>query len=186
MTTISNSTTVGITLNSAIYVNPVVVDSGVTISNSGNAVYAASGYWAIQNGGSIEGSANSGTNGVYLKDGGSITNAASASIMGGNGVYIRSGGTVVNSGSIAGTWVLGGGVILSGGGSVTNTASASIYGGVFFMGGAGTVVNSGTIGGGVWETDGGSVTNASASIIEGIRGYAATTVVTPAASGACC
>ena len=45
MSTISSSTTIGITLSSPTYVNPIVVDSGVTISNSGEAVYAASGFW---------------------------------------------------------------------------------------------------------------------------------------------
>ena len=50
MTTISSSTTLGITPTSTAYVNPIVVDPGVTITNSGNAVYAAGGYWAIRAG----------------------------------------------------------------------------------------------------------------------------------------
>jgi hypothetical protein len=73
MTTISSSTTIGITLSSPSYANPIVVNSGVTISNSGNAVYASSGYWAIQNGGTIS---STNQDGVDLLSGGSVTRAA--------------------------------------------------------------------------------------------------------------
>jgi hypothetical protein len=80
MTTISNSTTLGITLSFPTYVNPIVIDPSVTISNSGNAVYASTGSWTIQNDGTISSPT---AVGVYLIPGGSVTNAASASIMGG-------------------------------------------------------------------------------------------------------
>jgi hypothetical protein len=124
MTTISSSTTVGITLTSPTDVNPIVINSGVTVSNkSGTAVYASGGSWTIQNSGRISGTVD--------------------------GIYLKGGGAVVNSGTISatGTYAVGG-VILGAGGSITNAASASIKGtyfGVEIFGGAGTVVNSGAI-----------------------------------------
>src|SRR5258708_2043796 len=126
MTTISSSTTIGITLTSPAYTNPIVVDPGVTITNSGNAVYAPSGYWAIQNGGTIS-TANG--RGIYLFSG-AITNAATGSIAGGLvGIKLAgNGGTVLNSGVIAGTGTAGVGVGLYGGGIVSNAASGSIRG----------------------------------------------------------
>jgi len=53
VTTISNSTTIGITLSSPTYLNPIVIAPGITISNAGNAVYASSGSWTIQNDGTV-------------------------------------------------------------------------------------------------------------------------------------
>jgi hypothetical protein len=118
--------------------------------------------------------------GCVLSAGGSVTNAASASISASSatGVYITGGaGTVVNDGSIADTGTTGttgSGVLLNSGGSVTNASSASIKGlanGVRIQGGAGTVVNdgsiAGTLGHGVYLRSGGSVTNATFALITG-------------------
>ncbi len=105
MTTIGSSTTIGITLTSATYTNPVVVDPGVTISNpSGKGIYAnsATGYWTIQNNGTISG-AGSGGSGIDLLGGGSVTNAAGALIAGyEEGVFVpfNQQGNVLNYGTI--------------------------------------------------------------------------------------
>ncbi len=178
MTTISNSTTIGITLTPASYSNPVVVNSGVTVANSGYAVSGIGESWTIQNDGKIS---STSAFSVLLLAGGSVTNAASGSIAGSAGIAIfGTTGTVVNSGGIAGTTFAG--VYLGSGGLVTNAASASITGGqtgVEITRGAGTVVNSGGIAGttftGVYLGSGGSVTNAaSASITGGQTGVAIT------------
>jgi hypothetical protein len=180
MTTITASTTVGIDLNPAFYTSPVVIDAGVTVSNPGYpyAVYRHSGattFFVIQNHGTIT-SVSGGV--VYLGPGGSVTNAAGASIIvpqftasTKDAVKVSGGaGTVVNAGSIAG----GNGVDLRSGGSVTN-AAASAYivangYGVRVSGGTGTVVNDGIIAGstGVDLASGGSVTNATSAHINGI------------------
>src|ERR1700722_10892233 len=111
MTTVTQSTTIGIDLNPAFYTSPVAIGAGVTVSNPGYpyAVYRHSGattFFVIDNNGRISAgnggiSAGSGI-GVYLSPGGSVTNAATGSITGGTGVKIfNSAGTVVNAGSIA-------------------------------------------------------------------------------------
>jgi len=196
MTTISASSTIGIYLSSPSYTNPVVINPGVTISNSGNGVYAFIGAWTIENYGRITSPLG---NGVYLGSGGMITNAASASISGVDAINITGGiGIVVNDGSITGNTTSsigvclgdGGsvtnqsgatisgytGVDLTSGGAVTNAASASItgvYEGVGISGGAGTLVNYGNIVGtgigsvGAILGSGGSITNAAAASIAG-------------------
>jgi hypothetical protein len=137
MTTITKSTNVGITLSSPTDVNPIVIDSGVTISNVGNAVYGPGGSWTIQNDGKIS---SSFLDGVLLRAG-SVTNASTDSITGVvDGVAIAgTAGTVVNSGSIAGTGTAGIGVVLRLGGSVSNAAGAAItgnYDGTYIYGSA--------------------------------------------------
>jgi hypothetical protein len=63
MTTISSSTSIGITLTSPAYVNPIVINPGVTVANSGgNGIYASAGSWTIQNNGGISGTVD----GIYL------------------------------------------------------------------------------------------------------------------------
>src|SRR3984957_16226326 len=155
MTTISNSTTAGITLSSPSDVNPIVVNPGVSVSGIGTAIYAPGGSWTIQNSGTI-----SSAEAIDLRTGGSVTNAAVGSIKGtlvGVAIY-GSAGTVVNSGGISGTTTsLGRGVYLGAGGSVTNAASASI------RGGSGT----GTTAIGVDLGAAGSVTNAVSASIKG-------------------
>lgn len=130
------------------------------------------------NDGRIEGTSAYGY-GVDLSPGGSVTNAASASITGVRGVEISGGaGTVANYGSIAGTGTSGIGIYLRAGGLVTNATSALITGiaeGVFINGGAGTVANDGSIAGtgtngrGVELFSGGSVTNTALASIAGTR-----------------
>src|SRR5271170_4385104 len=133
MTTITSSSSIGISLSSPSYINPVVINPGVSISSTADGVSAATGFWMIENYGSIAGAAVFPEAGIYLKSGGSVTNATPASITGYDGVKISSGaGTVVNNGSIAGAThyiEFGGygvGIALASGGSVTNAASASI------------------------------------------------------------
>ncbi len=162
-TTISHSTTVGINLNPAIYRSPVIIETGVSITNPNypNAVYTNPGsttFFKIENSGTISGV----TTGIYLSPGGSVTNSASAPISGGKyGVEISGGtGTVVNDGSILGfsyNGNIGTGVDLRSGGSVTNGAGASIAGGQR----------------GVDLQSGGSVTNAAGGSITGVHGRSA-------------
>jgi hypothetical protein len=79
MTTISASSTIGISLSTPSYFNPVIIDQGVTISNQGVGVLASSGLWTIQNSGSIDAGGTSGA-GIRLSDGGLISNAGNAEI----------------------------------------------------------------------------------------------------------
>ena len=130
MTTIHNGTTLGVYLSSSTYTNPVAVEAGVVISNvsGGPGVFgsAASGFWTIQNAGSIDA-----YYGVFLFGGGSVTNTTAASIIGvGHGIAMSNGaGTVVNDGNMS-SQTISYGVRLTDGGAVTNTAGASIIGGI--------------------------------------------------------
>src|SRR5215472_10470812 len=95
MTTISASSTVGVTLSSTTDINPIVINQGVTISSessdigglAGTAIGGTSGSWTIQNYGRLAGygvspSATTAA-GVRLELGGSVTNAAIGLITGG-------------------------------------------------------------------------------------------------------
>lgn len=186
MTTISADHAGGVLYIPSSYTSPVVVDAGITISNTndpldrgsypgigdGIFVSGAAELFTIQNDGTVFGSTLF-DNGVYLAAGGFVTNAASALIEGYNsGVEISgSAGAVVNYGRILGLGIEFGGVDLTAGGSVTNAASASIIGDdVAITGGIGTIVNDGTIRAQVLLASGGSVTNAaSATITTGYR-----------------
>ena len=139
----------------------------------------------MSNSGSI-----SGSHGVGLEAGGSVTNAASASIAGQvAGVFAQgAAATLSNAGSISAT--AGAGADIEAGGSITNLAGATISGstfGVFLTGGSGTVTNAGTISGatdGIDLAGGGSITNNSGGSISGSHGIslAAGGSVTNAAS----
>ena len=189
--------TIGIDLNPAIYTSPVVIGAGVTVSNTGYpyAVYRHSGattFFVIDNDGTIAGNTVvSGSVGVYLAPGGSVTNAATASITGAQvGVRISGGaGTVVTYGNIAGyPSGNGAGVDLRAGGSVTNGASAHITSpdrDVYISGGPGIVVNDGSISGGIVGVDllaGGSVTNGASAHIAGVIGVSLYGTLTNAGS----
>ena len=188
MTTITASSTVGIGLSSygsPSYVNPVVINPGVTISNYyayGIGVDGGGDVWTIRSAGTIAGNITSGQ-GVDLKYGGSVTNQSGARISGLTGVY---GGyelalSVVNAGSITGntTTSAGNGIYLQAGGSVTNQSGGMITGFDGIYGGANytlMVVNAGSIAGntaageGIYLGHGGSVFNQSSATINGSIG----------------
>ena len=120
-----------------------------TITSLGNdGVGIEGGVGSVVNSGKIIGAGSVGE-GVYLADGGTVSNLCRAIIQGNNnGVYIlNSGGTgvVVNAGKIIGT--NNDGVYISGGGSVDNQRWGTINGpfGVAIVGGAGSVTNAGRI-----------------------------------------
>jgi hypothetical protein len=176
MTTISANSTTGIYLNSS-YSNPVVIEAGYTISNSGAyGVDAAPGAWTIQNYGSIAGNPTTG-DGILLDAGDVVTNETAAAISGYIGIYGYGGAaSVVNFSSITGNAASGSGIDLSSGGSITNQSGAVISGDNGIAGGAMTVVNYGSIAGntisgdGILLGSGGSVTNQSGAVISGQNG----------------
>ena len=132
----------------------------------------------VTNFGSIEGTGTSGV-AIQLRNGSTVTNGASATIIGQKeGVEIFGAGTVTNSGYILGSDPVNGlGVDLLGGGTVINYQGGSIYGaeGVYVRSVAGTVSNYGTIEGvgtsghsdGVHLQEGGSVINGAGGLILG-------------------
>jgi hypothetical protein len=150
--------------------------TGVIVQNAGFGVYGqASGASTVTNLGTIAGYDGIGV-GVYLKGGGSVTNASAGALLKGSidGIsVIDAAGTVINSGSIVGLGSLGNGVILLSGGTVTNAAGGVISGGDGIrMGGSGTVLNQGsitggTIDGGVVLMSSGNVSNAATGVISG-------------------
>ncbi|MBV8449684.1 MAG: hypothetical protein JO124_17035 [Hyphomicrobiales bacterium] len=114
---------------------------------------------------------------LVLRNGGSVTNASSASISSsgnGAGVYIAGAlGTVSNAGTVSAVYH---GIFMAAGGSVSNASSGSISGqhnGILFRNQAGTVTNAGNVSGtgsggtGVYLQSNGSVTNTSTGTITG-------------------
>jgi aspartate 1-decarboxylase len=140
----------GIVLNSGGLVDNVS-SSSIILGIDGVEINGNAG--TVVNDGSIAGTgiANGFGFGVALFAGGSVTNAASASITGAEGGIVIQGGagTVVNDGNItgAGSGVLYAGVVLAAGGAVTNATSASITGGTFgvYIYGGGTLTNAGMV-----------------------------------------
>src|SRR5450759_3359553 len=107
MTTISVSST--IEFNPASYVNPVVIDAGITIAvnNTRYGVRILGSAATVVNYGSIAATNPNAPNGVVFNSGGSLINAASACILG-RVDGVESGitsfaETVTNDGNIVGT-----------------------------------------------------------------------------------
>ncbi len=132
----------------------VTNQGGIVGGNRGVAIYYANG--TVTNQGSIEGSS---VFGVYLSDGGTVTNEQGGSIGGGDA-----------------------GVYMTGGGNITNQQGGSIVGGdggIIVVGAVGSVINQGFIQGtvpysgqtfalgGVLLLKGGSVSNNSGGTITG-------------------
>jgi autotransporter-associated beta strand protein len=182
----------------------VTTTGGATITNEASATISGLGLIGIQ---SLNGPATitnagtvSGTDGIELSSGGTITNNAGGTITGNDGAAIATAApvptaaapaatpgpvTVLNSGTISGATS---GIMLTGGGSVTNNASGRISGvtggGVVFQATTGTVNNAGSISGapGVSLAAGGTVTNAATGKITG-TGATGGGVVIQAATG---
>jgi hypothetical protein len=169
----------------------LVSNSGVIKGGSDNGARAVSIRGAagtVINVGSILSGGGGGDGyGVYLMDGGRVTNGqknAGGAITGETGVELDGGGTVVNYGAIAANAYSG--VNLGDGGTVLNRARGSIDGAVGYdgvkSGGAGTVVNDGVIavnfdGYAIYLGDGGAVTNGAANpaaLLEGGGGVLVT------------
>ena len=146
---------------------------GVNVQNAWNVVNSY--------GGTIAGG------GVYLRAGGTVSNASTGLIEGAiQGIAVGFGtGSVLNYGTIAGTGANSGGIYLTAGGTVTNAYAGIITGttdGVIIgnatgtPGATGLLLNYGTMTGtnaystGVWLISGGSVTNAANGYIQGFDG----------------
>ncbi len=144
-----------------------------SISGRRYGIYVTGAAGTVVNSGSIsELLATSPFAAVEFKDGGSVTNQASAHISGATGIYVTGAtGTVVNYGSVIGSNNYG--IDLNDGGTVTNKTSALISAvntGILAGSGPATVNNSGTVTGGsigIKLNDGGSVTNAASASITG-------------------
>src|SRR5690349_3075392 len=86
MTTFATSSSSGIVLSDTTLDNPSTIASGVTIANTGgshngDAVYgSAAADWTLSNYGAIN-ATQSAADGVYLKAGGTITNASTGLIQ---------------------------------------------------------------------------------------------------------
>jgi hypothetical protein len=155
------------------------------LKNSGAILggFQTGGAGTLTNQGTISGSGE----GVVFGSGGTVTNDANGTIIGGTvaaaiGVHISGGsGTIRNNGSISGPGAgpSGIGVELDAGGVITNGASGSIFGlgsGVVISGGTGTIQNSGSISAAAQDAvllmAGGAIANLAGGLIEGFSDYA--------------
>jgi hypothetical protein len=186
----------------------VMLEAGASLTNAATGTIAASGGGAIVNLGVTAASltvSNAGVidaggsgPGIYLAQGGTITNLSDASISGGRGIITYYGpGLLTNAGSISAT--SGTGVRMATGGTIVNqtggTISGNLYGigihggatlinasGALITGGDGAILNqavvdnAGTIasGDGAFDTGllisgGGMVTNHASGVITGAR-----------------
>jgi hypothetical protein len=189
-TTISGSTTVGVSLTAPSQ-NPLVITTtgGIAVPG-GYAIYGSdAATWTITNAGVVS-IANANTGGGLLLEGNAVvTNTATGTIAGGRAGMLLHGATssVANYGVVGNpTTYLG--IYILGDGIVTNFAFGTIEAdgeGVTFRSSFGSVVNSGLIVGngfaGVRLADGGVVTNAAGGTITGgesgiVVGNAAVTI----------
>jgi hypothetical protein len=169
--TITTTYSTGVTLSSASY-DPTTITSTGLLRHGLSVTY--DGAWQVLNQGTIQGSS---AYGIYLRDGGAVTNQAGGYIGGGrDGIAAPDGAlTVVNDGGIYSTDSFA--IHLFGGGSVTNQAGGTVTGkegGIEGTNAAATVVNAGSItgtnGDGVNLQAGGSVTNQAGGTIIGYSG----------------
>ncbi len=150
MGTIANTITHGITLaTSGTYASPLTITStGAVLNTSGVGIYGPNTQtWTVANFGTVMG----GT-GVFLADGGVISNGATAALISGGLDGVKSTGAAIilsNAGTIVATNSNGIGVALYSGGTIANGVRALISGnnaGIWMGSGAsGTVSNLGTI-----------------------------------------
>jgi hypothetical protein len=189
-TTISSSTTVGVTLTIASQ-NPVTVSSTGTVNVSGTGASAVYGVFGVTGTIANDGLLTAaGGYGIKLVSGGTITNGSAtdtkASISGGlYGVRfnIHGAGTLHNFGTIsntstttgAGVRALGGGTIVNGSSADTVASISGYFDGVRIAGSAASVINFGKIAAtgtsttigfgsfGIYFQTGGTVTNGSAT-----------------------
>jgi hypothetical protein len=159
----------------------VLLSDGGTVANQGSisgsntGVFIKNALGTVTNDGVIMTVGSNGA-GVYIQNGGQLTNAASGTITGSQfGAFLEGGfSTTENSGTILGTYD---GLVLGLGGIVTNAAGGSVSGastGVYIKyRAAGTVINlgdinaTGTGGAGIELADGGTVTNDPSGSISG-------------------
>jgi hypothetical protein len=143
---IAGTITAAIDLTSASYDNPVTNTGLITLSSAGIALQAGTS-WTVLNTGAIVSPSGLSDYGVFLNEGGAVTNASGAFIGGGFGVGIfHAAGTVSNAGTIVGSTYEG--VYLKSGGYITNANGGTISGSThaaLIKGGLGTVFNDGFI-----------------------------------------
>ncbi|HEY4173022.1 MAG TPA: Hint domain-containing protein, partial [Rhodopila sp.] len=167
--TISTTYTSGVTLSSTAD-DPTditaagLLEQGLTISHNGA--------WQITNRGTVQAPSSYG---IYLLDGGTVTNRSFAYIGGASGGIAGHGGalTVVNTGRINSSRADA--ITLAAGGNVTNQVGGTITGylAIYGAGAPVTVINAGFIGAsgsaavGITLAAGGSVTNQSGGTIAG-------------------
>lgn len=151
----------------------VTNETGGYISSARSGVVINGGAGTVTNAGVIQSTFR---DGVFLGQGGQVTNNAGGSITGNYGVLSFGDTTLTNAGAITGTAAAGYGVAINGAGTVNNGAGGAISGGgfgVYVAGGPGSVTNAGSIkatgvyGVGVALNGTGSVTNQAGGYIGG-------------------
>ena len=122
----------------------IFAQEGGTIVNSGSMVVSRAGIYltgagTVSNSGLVSVTTAGYNTGVFLADGGLVTNTGT--IDSGTGIFFKSGGTAVNDGKIAGR----NGIYTKAGGTVTNAGTIDASGTGIFMHAGGTVIDTGLI-----------------------------------------